>query len=180
MTPQRVAMIPGVFALRAEYAGIEDPIAELRAAVHEAVSWLLQGTASDQDIAVYCTDQQRALAHELLAPWGCAISTGGDATVVLVIANGTACRTEKAPGFYDSRAEGFDAMLAEALSQPDPVALRDIDLGLGREMLADVEGVRALGADILTTRHRSSVLYDDDPYGVQYWVITWEEAADGH
>ena len=36
----RVVLIPGVLALLPEYASFEDPVAELRTVVVEAVSWL--------------------------------------------------------------------------------------------------------------------------------------------
>ena len=36
----RVVLVPGVLALLPEYAGLEDPVAELRAACLAAVAWL--------------------------------------------------------------------------------------------------------------------------------------------
>ena len=36
----RVVLVPGVLALLPEYAGIEDPVAELREACLAAVAWL--------------------------------------------------------------------------------------------------------------------------------------------
>lgn len=181
MTARRVALIPGAFALRAEYAGLEDPIPELRAAVHEVVDWLDEGAGPAGEIGVYCTGQQHALASELLARHQRPVGTRDERPVaVLAIGNGAACRTEKAPGFFDPRAADFDAHLASALVLPDPTALANVDEVLAQELLADVEAIRSLGGEVLTAHHRATVRYSDDPYGVQYWVVTWEwEMPDG-
>ena len=91
---------------------------------------------------------------------------------LLVVANGSAKRTEKAPGHFDERAEAFDAALGEALRAGDLEALSGLDRVLAGELWADVDGLIALG-DLgrITDAH---VDYDDAPYGVQYWVVRWQ------
>ncbi|MCW2755571.1 MAG: hypothetical protein JWQ32_2982 [Marmoricola sp.] len=126
----RVAIVPGVPALRPEYASIEDPVPELRAAVAEATRWLGSGR--------------------------------------LVVANGSAKRTEKAPGYFDDRAAAFDEALGAALRAGD---LAGLDLSLAGELWADVAGLTAL-AGVRATEVQ--VDYDDAPYGVQYWVVRWQ------
>ncbi|MFL6025155.1 MAG: hypothetical protein ACJ72O_17565 [Marmoricola sp.] len=136
----RVVVVPGVPALRPEYASIEDPVAELRAAVRAARAWLEE----DQD-------------------------------GLLLVANGSAKRTEKAPGHFDERAEGFDEELGAALASGDLDALRAIDVDLAAELLADVDALVGLGPlGEVTDVH---VDYDDAPYGVQYWVVRYECAS---
>lgn len=139
----RVVLIPGVLALRPEYASLVDPVAELRAAVDAAVAW-----------------------------------AGPDGLVA--VGNGSAKRTEKAPGYFDERAEAFDARLRDALVAPSPAVLRGVDPALAHELWASVESFGTL-ADALermvsTGSITVSVDYDDAPYGVQYWVIRWEAA----
>lgn len=88
----------------------------------------------------------------------------------LVVANGSAKRTEKAPGHFDERAADFDAALGEALRTGDLAALRSIDRALAEELWADVDGLIGL-CDELGGITDVQVDYDDDPYGVQYWVV---------
>jgi hypothetical protein len=92
----------------------------------------------------------------------------------LVVANGSAKRTEKAPGHFDERAQGFDAALGEALRTGDLDALRGIDRALAAELWADVEALTEL-EDLEVTDVQ--VDYDDAPYGVQYWVVRWQCAS---
>jgi aromatic ring-opening dioxygenase LigB subunit len=134
----RVLIVPGVLALRPEYASIEDPVADLRKAVAEATDWLGDGK--------------------------------------LVTANGSAKRTEKAPGHFDDRAEPFDSALGAALRSGDLDALRGLDRALASELWADVDQLITL-ADGISEVTSVEVDYDDAPYGVQYWVVRYECAS---
>lgn len=161
----RIVLVPGVPALLPSYASIDDPIADLRAACLDAVAAL--GPA----VRVVAPSPVGArVAEHLLAIFGAEVAH--DAVDVLVVGNGSATRTEKAPGHYDERAEAFDAALRAALLARDPVALAGLDRGLADELWADVDGIFAL-ADLLSPDLAAEVLFDDLPYGVQYWVITW-------
>ena len=126
----RVVIVPGVLALRPEYASLSDPVPELRAAVAEATRWLGSGR--------------------------------------LVVANGSAKRTEKAPGYFDDRAAEFDEALGAALRAGD---LSGLDLSLAGELWADVAGLTELAG---VRASEVQVDYDDAPYGVQYWVVRWQ------
>jgi len=166
VTAERVVLVPGVLALLPEYAGLEDPVADLRTACHAAVAWL----AEAGPVTILGDPQGRRVGEYLVAAAGAPAAAGPSA--VLAVGNGSACRTEKAPGYLDERAAGFDADLARALTAPDPAALAAIDPVLSTELLAAADGIRALG-DVLTPAHVATVDYDDDPYGVQYWVVRW-------
>jgi hypothetical protein len=165
MSPTRVALVPGVPALLPSYSSIDDPVAELRAACLEVVAELgprVRVVASDAGLRVACA---------LLAEVG-AEEVTDEPTGVLVVGNGSAKRTLKAPGHFDDRAEVFDDDLRRALLEPRPAALSALDERLAEEVWADVAAVRALG-DLLTPAVRAEVVYDDAPFGVQYWVIRW-------
>ncbi len=54
-------LVPGALALLPEYAGIEDPVADLRAACVEAVGWL------GADVTVLADAQGTRVAEHLLA-----------------------------------------------------------------------------------------------------------------
>ena len=163
---KRVALVPGVPALLPSYASIDDPIADLRAACRTAVA----GLGPRIRVVAPSAAAARVAAHLLGA--ASAVEATDDATGVLVVGNGSAKRTLKAPGHLDERAEVFDEDLRRALLEPLPAALSAIDERLAEELWADVAGIRALGG-LLTPADTAEVMYDDAPYGVQYWVIRW-------
>ena len=90
-----------------------------------------------------------------------------------MVGNGSACRSEKAPGHLDERAAAFDDALGAALVGCDREALAGLDQDLARELWASTAVLPQL-ADVLADGATATVDYDDDPYGVQYWVIRWE------
>lgn len=97
-----------------------------------------------------------------------------DRVGLLVLGDGSACRTVKAPGYLDERAEPFDAELARALGAADTEALAGLDAELCRQL--QVEG-RAPW-QVLAGAARGAGLggklrYADAPYGVGYFVASW-------
>jgi len=185
-TPVReVVVVPSTLALLPEYGGLTDPVAELRDACRAAVSWLVErnpshvdivtGPARDDNVARGVTRPAGvAIARHLLVEAGFHGSLGALASAgVLVVANGSAARTEKAPGHLDPRAAGFDDALGAALREGDPEALRQVDKRLGAEVWChDVPAWRQLGA-LAEGPLSATVDYEDDPFGVQYWVVRW-------
>jgi hypothetical protein len=154
----RVVLVPGVLALLPEYAGIEDPVAELRAAALAAVGWL------GREVTVLAGEQGGRVAAYLLD----ATDRDLDEPSYLVVANGSATRTEKAPGHLDERAEAFDAALGRSLRDGSP----SVDTALAAELWADVEAISRLAE--LGELGPARVDLDDAPYGVQYWVMRWD------
>ena len=166
----KIVLVPGVLALLPEYAGLEDPVADLRAACVEAVAWL------DGLVLVLADEQGSRVADALLASAGITarpLTLATANTSYLVVANGSACRTEKAPGHLDERAAAFDAALGAALTGCDLAALAGLDQDLARELCASTEAMPGL-AELLTSDAVVTVDFEGDPYGVQYWVIRWE------
>ncbi|GGR69625.1 hypothetical protein GCM10010197_41410 [Nocardioides luteus] len=162
-------MVPGCLALLPEYASLEDPVEELRAACLAAVAWL------GEDVRVVASAQGTRVAASLLAEVGTAPVTSGEAAY-LIVANGSACRSEKAPGHLDPRAAGYDEVLGASLTAPDPDALAGLDLQTAEELWADVAPV-VEASELLRGATTVAVDYDDDPYGVRYWVARWDGAA---
>jgi hypothetical protein len=162
----RVVVVPGTLALLPEYGSVEDPIADLRTAVTQAVSWLVEeGPARP----VAGNERSQSIGRHLLG------DDIGDGSGLLVVANGSATRTEKAPGHFDDRAAAFDAAIGKALADGDPDALAGIDLALAGELWAapDADVLRTL-AERVGPVTDVQVDYDDAPYGVQYWVVRWQ------
>lgn len=98
----------------------------------------------------------------------------GEEVGLLVVGDGSARRTEKAPGHLDGRAAGFDAAVAHALRSGDPEALAAIDQALGEELLAG--GLAAWRAAAEQARGRcwdATLLLDDAPHGVGYFIASW-------
>jgi hypothetical protein len=156
----RAVLVPGVLALLPEYAGLEDPVADLRAACVRAVGWL------GEDVTVLASPQGRRVADHLLA----ATSRSGSGRSYLAVGNGSAKRTEKAPGHVDDRAVPFDAALGEALVTG---SLGEVDLCVSAELWADTDAIAEL-ATVLPPGLAATVDLEADPFGVQYWVARWE------
>jgi hypothetical protein len=97
-----------------------------------------------------------------------------DAPAYLVVGDGSARRSERAPGYVDVRAEPFDAGVAAALTAGDAAALRDLDPVLGADLLAaGVPAWRAVGRALAGRQFDADLRYDAAPYGVGYFVAFW-------
>jgi hypothetical protein len=175
-----VVLVPSTPALLPEYAGAADPLPELRSACRDAVSWLVSRhpTAlrlvaaplrpADAARGVTSPAGERVGRH-LLGEAGFGGRLDGGAEGVLVVANGTAKRTEKAPGHLDPRTAAFDAQVERALREGDRALLAALDAEVAEELwVHDFPVLVALG-DLLGGRPLE-LDYSGDPYGVQYWV----------
>ncbi|GAB2879951.1 class III extradiol dioxygenase subunit B-like domain-containing protein [Streptomyces deserti] len=116
---------------------------------------------------------------EPLTPERC-IQIGGEIAgragrvALLVMGDASACRTLKAPGYLDERAEPFDAEVARALGTADADALVALDTGLARELKVSGRAPwQVLAGAAEGTRLEGALLYEDAPYGVGYVVATW-------
>jgi hypothetical protein len=108
--------------------------------------------------------------------WGVPSDALPDAPSYLVVMDGTAKRTLKAPGHLDQRAEAFDATIEAALADGDAAALLALDEQLAGELW--VQGLPALRAAAgLGASWRGQVLYAGAPYGVGYVVAVWDAPA---
>lgn len=93
---------------------------------------------------------------------------------VLVVADGTATRTEKAPGHFDARAEPFDVQVEKALAAGDPEALLALDPALAAELwVGGLATWQAAARALQGHRWRGEVLWSGAPFGVYYAVATW-------
>ncbi|MBP2369952.1 hypothetical protein [Pseudonocardia parietis] len=96
---------------------------------------------------------------------------------LLVLGDGAAMHTAKAPGGFDERAESFDAVVATALDVPDPEALARLDPAVAADLWVAGRApwqvmAGAAGGRDWTTAHRHTSM----PYGVAYHVALWEPA----
>ncbi len=99
---------------------------------------------------------------------------------LLVMADGSACRTVRAPGYLDARAAPFDAVLEQAVRSGDLGALRDMDESLARELLASGRAAWQVLAGAMPGRGTAAeVFYSDAPFGVFYLVAWLARSAPG-
>ncbi|MFC7032432.1 hypothetical protein [Nonomuraea rubra] len=98
----------------------------------------------------------------------------GDRVALLVMADGSACLSPRAPGRYDEAAGPYNELIAKAVATGDPATLAALDPAeadrlwvSGRaalQVLAGAAGARA---------YRGRLLTASAPYGVGYLAGTW-------
>ncbi len=134
------------------------------------------------------------------AALGAELATGPARTALLVMGDGSARRSLKAPGHLDPRAEPFDAQVERAVRSGRLGALLDLDEALARDLMvtgrpawqvlagampdsagaggagADGAGADSAGADGVEADGAlaAEVLYRDDPFGVAYLVASFQ------
>ena len=96
-----------------------------------------------------------------------------DRVGLLVMADGSACRSLRAPGYLDPRAAAFDAALEEAVRSGDLGPLRVMDARLAGELLVAGRSAWQVLAGAMPGRARSTEIhYKDDPFGV-FYLVAW-------
>lgn len=136
-------------------------------------AWLL-ARAGWADAPVEGLGVAEATAADDCAGTGRELAASAERVALLVLGDGSACRTVKAPGYLDERAAGFDAEAARALGTADVAALLALDAGLASELKAagrapwQVLAGAAEGAGL-----DGRLLFEDAPYGVGYFVAAW-------
>jgi hypothetical protein len=102
------------------------------------------------------------------------ISGTAPRTGLLVMGDGSARHSPRAPGYFDERAAAFDAEVERALRAPDLGALEAIDPALARELKATGRPAwQVLSGAARGTVLRADVMYADDPFGVMYFVASF-------
>jgi len=139
----------------------------------DATPWGATGTPTTDPLPIALAVGSSLLGHrpqQLLGTTGSAHLLSG---AVLVVGDGTAMRTEKAPGHFDPRAEGFDHAVDEALRSGDAEGLSSLDPLLGRDLWVGGLAVwRTVGLSA-PGPWRGEVTWSGSPYGVHYVVASW-------
>jgi hypothetical protein len=93
---------------------------------------------------------------------------------LVVMADGSARRGPKAPGYLDARAASFDAALTVALEASDWSSVRAVDPMLAAELLAAGRASwQVLAGALAVADYRSRTHYAADPFGVWYPVLSY-------
>jgi hypothetical protein len=92
---------------------------------------------------------------------------------LLVMADGSARRGRRAPGYLDERSAPFDAEVERAVRDGDLDALLAVDPVLARELMATGRPAwQVLAGAMAGSRPRTEIQYAGDPFGVYYLVAT--------
>jgi hypothetical protein len=116
---------------------------------------------------------------EPLEPARCAaagreLAAGAGRLALLVMGDGSACRSARAPGAFDERAAAFDDAAARALGDADTEGLAGLDAELAEELMAAGRSSwQVLGGAGEDAGLGGRLLYHEAPYGVGYFVASW-------
>jgi hypothetical protein len=107
------------------------------------------------------------------AALGVRLADAAPRVALLVMADGSARRSRRAPGYLDVRAEPFDAGVGRAIRTGDMPALLALDDALAAELMATGRPAWQVLAGAAAGRRPSCVVrYDDAPFGVGYLVAS--------
>ena len=163
-------------------AALQSPVSVIGAAPRngpvigsvDTTPWGVRGIASADPLPLALAVGASLLAgreHVLVGVVDGEVAFEGD---VLVVADGSATRSEKAPGSFDPRAEPFDEEVARCLRSGDAAGLLALDPVLAAELW--VGGLATWQAAARSLRHRrweGDLHWSGAPYGVYYAVATW-------
>jgi hypothetical protein len=102
---------------------------------------------------------------------GAALSDSDARTGLLVMGDGSARRTLRAPGYLDPRAADFDAEVEGAVRAGQLDALRGLDQRLARDLMVTGRPAwQVLSGAMRSLAPAAEVLYSGAPFGVAYLV----------
>ncbi|MFD7962787.1 class III extradiol dioxygenase subunit B-like domain-containing protein [Streptomyces zaomyceticus] len=136
-------------------------------------AWLL-GRAGWADAPIEGLGVDEAATPDVCAGLGRGLADSAARVALLVMGDGSACRTVKAPGYLDERAAGFDADAARALGTADTAALLALEPELAYELkVAGRAPWQVLAGAAEGAGLDGRLLFEDAPYGVGYFVAAW-------
>jgi hypothetical protein len=107
------------------------------------------------------------------AALGARLAGAAGRVALLVMADGSARRGLRAPGYLDERSVPFDSAVEHAVRRGDLAALLAIDADLARELMATGRAAwQVLAGALAGQRPASEIRYCDDPFGVAYLVAS--------
>ncbi len=119
---------------------------------------------------VTTSEQRRVLADELVK------STEDQQALIVVVGDGSATRTEKAPGYIQPDAVAFDESLIATIEGADPQALLNIDQITANRLWCrglPAWQVIANACVNITPGFQGTLVLQSSPFGVNYFVASW-------
>lgn len=122
---------------------------------------------------------ERTMSADAAAEVGRGLGTTKRSVGLLLLGNGSACCTEKAPGSFHPQAERFNATLLTMIRQGDRAAMMELSAHDTADQLSDVRVPLQVFAGA-TSGHRflGSITFADDFAGVYYICATLLRDAD--
>jgi hypothetical protein len=134
-------------------------------------AWLLRGWSAAPVEGLGVGEQ---LEPDRCAAAGRAVAGSAERVALLVMGDGAACHTVKAPGYLDERSGPFDDTVASALAGADVPALAALDPALAQELKAAGRAPWQVLAGAAEDAHLGGgLLHRTTPYGVGYFVAAW-------
>jgi hypothetical protein len=138
-------------------------------------------------VGAHLLDRAGAVAHDVVeVPWdapadrcraaGIRLGAGPGEVALVVVADGSARRGEKAPGHLDERAFAVDAEVESALRAADPDRLLALDPGLCADLLLHGRAPLQVAAAAVASSGpmRCADIEAEDPFGVLYLTARLE------
>ncbi|MET0999265.1 MAG: hypothetical protein ABWX73_11155 [Marmoricola sp.] len=193
---ETVLVLPSPRALLPSLS-VDDPVPELRAACAAAIGRMLS-EHPDRIVVVAAPVSPQNQARGVTVPLGhrvarhllgtrsfeaqvalpytaAALLEDPRPTTLLIMADGSASRGEKAPGHLHPDAVAFDDRIDAALRSGDVDVLAAIDQEQATELWCDgAPGFHVLAEVARGRRIETEVSYADAPYGVAWWVARWD------
>lgn len=141
-------------------------------------AWLLEQAKNQaKSRAKSAPNAYRAVAEDA-DPADCAALgaelVAGRRVALLVMADGSACLTEKAPGFLDPAARPYNDLIAGALARADQGVLAGLDPAQAATLwVGGRAALQVLAGAAGERRFEGRLLADVAPYGVGYFVSAW-------
>ncbi|MFI7634404.1 hypothetical protein [Nonomuraea sp. NPDC049400] len=131
--------------------------------------WLLGDRAPDgfQSVAHDATSKECRLLGERLGKIA-------DRVALLVMADGSACLSPRAPGKYDDAAKPYNDLITNAIANADPGALAALDPAQAERLWVSGRAALQVLAGAAGTRgYAGRLLMETAPYGVGYFASLW-------
>lgn len=147
----------------------------------DATPWGAHGPRADDPLPLALAVGRTLLARDgqLYGVAGGGLPDLDGSTGLLVVGDGSARRTEKAPGYFDDRAEAFDADVEKALRAGDPTGLLALEPRLAEALLVGGLTAWRAAAAAAPGPWDAEVHYSGAPYGVGYFVASWTRVNAG-
>lgn len=141
-------------------------------------AWVARGTRVRMRGELVAPDTSPARCAELGAAIGAEAAADPEPLGLLVVGDGAATHSERAPGSHDARAAAFDATVLAALRDADTAALAALDPALATALWAAGRApwqvlAGAVAGQEATREWRGELLHSSIPFGVAYHVAVW-------
>ncbi|NLU63384.1 hypothetical protein HCA61_14045 [Rhodococcus sp. HNM0563] len=138
--------------------------------------WLRERAApgARAEVHVLARDTDPAECAQLGKTLRAQLDEGAARRGLLIVADGAATLTAKAPGAFDERSAAVEQSLGEALAAGTPQTLAALDAGLCADIALEGRAAwQVLAAAFAQPPSEATIEYSAAPYGVGYHVGTW-------